>query len=191
MDRLTIKRFGSGGGCRLVRALTVDKARSTSLTAGLLLRAILGTGSTLRRVRPGRMLRRLEAISHRLRRTELWTRGARTGCRGCIWTFPILLRPRQLGLRTLSIPTSPALLKCRLLSLPWLHRFRWWGGILSRPGWVCPDTDCQPSLVVWRNLVLVLAPLLHVVAISSSNPVGAVDFFAKRAFSGEVTGSIL
>lgn len=39
--------------------------------------------------------------------------------------------------------------------------------------------------------MLVFASLLHIVAISSSDPVGAVDFLAKRACSGEVTGTIL
>lgn len=97
---------------------------------------------------------------------------------------------------------SPALLKCWLLALPrknlfrcflpfWLRWPRWWSGIFSRPSWVSSDANCQSSLVVWGNFVLVLAPFLHVVAISSSNPVGTVHLLTESACITGVFGIIV
>lgn len=39
--------------------------------------------------------------------------------------------------------------------------------------------------------MLVLAPFLHVVAVSGSDPVGAIDFLTKSACRSQVTGIIL
>ena len=48
---------------------------------------------------------------------------------------------------------------------------------LSRPIWEFTEADGATSLFIFRNLVLIFAPFLHVVTIAGLDPIGAVDLF--------------
>ena len=52
--------------------------------------------------------------------------------------------------------------------------------LFSRPIWDLAEANRATSLFVLWNFVLILATFLHIVAVASLDPVGAVDFLSHR-----------
>ena len=63
-------------------------------------------------------------------------------------------------------------------------RFRLDRQLFSGPIWELAEADRATSLFVFWDLVLILATFLHIVAVASLDPIGAVDLLAHSTLLG-------